>query len=209
MDFSTFWKMQDDLPNCRYMKSIYLIVASLMLGLFTGCDISSSGDEDQTTQDAMIQSDSVVLALPKAPPVSASDVLTALPDLENRLTWEDLQDVNFEEKYYEDIDQFMLFPVFGDKIKAMENKTWVLSGYVIPVTPGDQDNPPLYVLSANPFSACFFCGNAGPESVVELELQEPYVLYGTDEFRSFEGSLQLNDSNVDRLNYILVDAELK
>lgn len=208
MAFSTFWKMQDDLANCSYMKCTYLIVTSLLIGLMSGCG-NSSEEETQTTQDAMIQSDSVELALPKAPPVSASDVLTALPEVENRLTWEDLQDVNFEEKYYEDIDQYLLFPVFGEKILEKENKTWVLSGYVIPVTPGDQDNPPLYVLSANPFSACFFCGNAGPESVVELELQEPYVLYGTDEFRSFEGSLQLNDSNVDRLNYILVDAELK
>lgn len=191
------------------MKSIYLIVASLMIGLLTGCGNSSVEEGAQTTQDAMIQSDSLELALPKAPPVSPSDILNALPDLENRITWEDLKDVNFEEKFYEDIDQYMLFPVFGEKIQEKENKTWVLSGYVIPVTPGDKDNPPLYVLSANPFSACFFCGNAGPESVVELALTDPYVLYGTDEFRSFEGSLELNDSDVDRLNYILVDAELK
>lgn len=192
------------------MKSIKLIVPFLIMSLLSSCGDSSPEEAAQPdVSDGVIQSSNVDLALRKAPPVSSTDVLNSLPEVDNRLTWEDLKDVDFQEKYYEDIDQYLLFPVFGEKIKGMENKTWVLSGYVIPVSPGGEDTPPLYVLSANPFSACFFCGNAGPESVVELELTDPYVLYGTDEFRSFEGKLELNDSNVDRLNYLLIDATLK
>lgn len=193
------------------MKFNLILAIVCSIGLLTACGEESNPEETVPVvlEDGIHASD-MDLTLKEPPAPSATERLTLSADLEGiRLTWEDLQDVKFEEKYYEEAEQLLLFPTFGDSIKAKEGESWVISGYVIPVTPGDKDNPPLYVLSANPFSACFFCGNAGPESVVELELEDPYVLYGTDEFRSFEGTLRLNDSNIDRLNYILEGAVLR
>lgn len=188
-------------------KLIFVSVAWLVIGC--GAEEQSTASQSVPAEDGLyVSNQDLLLKEPPAP--SASEMLLADSDLEgSRLTWEDLQDVKFEEKYYEEVNQLLLFPSFGEEVMAKEGQSWVISGYVIPVTPGDNDNPPLYVLSANPFSACFFCGNAGPESVVELELEDPYVLYGTDEFRSFEGILKLNDSNIDRLNYILEGAVLR
>ena len=124
-----------------------------------------------------------------------------LPEDAIQLTWNMLKDVSFEEKYYEKIQQYLLYPTFGQSLKDLEGKTVYITGYVIPV------EAERYVLSANPFASCFFCGNAGPETIVELELTSYDEMYYTDEWRTFQGRFQLNAEDIDKLNYLLVAAE--
>lgn len=124
-----------------------------------------------------------------------------IPEGFQQINWGDLGDVKFETRYFEAAQDSLLFPSFGPSVKAFEGAKVAISGYVIPVT---YDR---YVLSAYPFSQCFFCGNAGPESVMELNIEElENVLFHTDEFRTFVGEFKLNDSNIDQLNYILEKA---
>jgi hypothetical protein len=66
----------------------------------------------------------------------------------------------------------------------------------------------LYVLSANPYSACFFCGGAGPESVVQLKMKKTNKKYETDDVMKFKGVLKLNADDINEMNYILDAAEL-
>ena len=117
------------------------------------------------------------------------------------ITWETLADVSFEDKHYPEYDQYLPYPTFGNSIKALEDKEVKISGYVIPI------EPERYILSQNPFASCFFCGGAGPETVLELELSSYEKTYYTDEYLSFTGKLKLNISNIDKLNYILESAE--
>ena len=53
---------------------------------------------------------------------------------------------------------------------------------------------------------CFFCGGAGPETVMEVEALEP-VEY-TAEQVTLTGKLTLNDSDINRLMYLIKDAKL-
>jgi hypothetical protein len=53
---------------------------------------------------------------------------------------------------------------------------------------------------------CFFCGNAGPETVMEV-FSKDKVKYTTD-LITIKGTLSLNDSDAMRLMYILKDARL-
>jgi hypothetical protein len=53
---------------------------------------------------------------------------------------------------------------------------------------------------------CFFCGGAGPETVMEVYAKES-VKY-TAEAIILRGKLELNDSDVNRLMYILNNAEM-
>lgn len=117
------------------------------------------------------------------------------------ITWETLADVSFEDKHYPEFDQYLPYPTFGNSIKALEAKEVKITGYVIPI------EPERYILSQNPFASCFFCGGAGPETVLELELTSYEKTYYTDEYLSFTGFLKLNTSNIDKLNYILERAE--
>lgn len=118
------------------------------------------------------------------------------------ISWIDLSDVRFEDRYYEDVQSYLLFPKFGPNVKALDKKPITLAGFVIQA----QADSGVFVLSANPLASCFFCGAAGPESVVQLNLEEGQRDFKTDEFITFKGTLQLNDSDIDQLNYILNDA---
>lgn len=119
------------------------------------------------------------------------------------ISWIDLADVTFEDKYYEEIKQYLMFPKFGDRVMRLKDQKVVLPGYVIPA---DVENG-IFVLSAFTLSSCFFCGAAGPESVVQLNLAEGQREFRTDEWVTFKGTLRLNSDDIDQLNYILDDGE--
>ena len=55
--------------------------------------------------------------------------------------------------------------------------------------------------------AGFFCGGAGPESVVDLRFKNKNRMYETDERLTFRGKLALNADDVYQMNYILEGAE--
>jgi len=124
-----------------------------------------------------------------------------------KVTWEMLKNVKFEERYYEEVKAHLLYPVFGESIKKLDGKDIYIRGFVIPA---DEINN-IYVLSANSYASCFFCGNAGPESVLDLDLQVTPELkekLQLDAVFTFKGKLKLNSTNIDRLNYILEEAKL-
>lgn len=98
---------------------------------------------------------------------------------------------------------FFLYPQFGEKVRALEDKEIEIRGYMIPVNPNEN----IYVLSANPMAACFFCGGSGPESIIQLKLKNP-KRFATDEIWSVRGTLKLNADNIDELNYILQATEV-
>lgn len=121
-----------------------------------------------------------------------------------KLSWETLRDVTFKKKWYAEESVYMLYPTFGQNIQKLNGKPVELTGYVLPV---DLESN-IYVLSAFPYSACFFCGGAGPESVVSLKFKKTDKKFKTDERRTFRGTLKLNADNIYELNYILADAEM-
>ena len=121
-----------------------------------------------------------------------------------KLSWETLRDVTFKKKWYAEESVYMLYPTFGQSIQKLSGKTVDLTGYILPV----DLEANLYVLSAFPYSACFFCGGAGPESVVSLKFKKTGKKFKTDERRTFRGTFKLNADNIYELNYILADAEL-
>ena len=131
--------------------------------------------------------------------------LTVVPSLDkDKISWEQLKDVKFKRKYNSEYDVFFNFPIFGKKVKELEGKQVSLTGYVIPL---DVVNG-VYVLSAVPYSMCFFCGGAGPESVLGLKFKASGRRYRTDEYVTFKGTFKLNAHDVENFNYILEGAVL-
>ncbi len=119
-------------------------------------------------------------------------------------TWQDLAKVTYEKKYDELLGFKVDVPVFGEDIRAMAGKTIEISGYIVPVEGYKSHNE--FVFSAYPYNMCFFCGGAGPETVMEVTATEP-VKYSTSRI-TLRGTLTLNDSNINQLMYLLSDAEL-
>jgi hypothetical protein len=123
------------------------------------------------------------------------------------IDWKMLSDVTFEDEYNEEVQAYVPYPTFGAKLRAIEQRTVQIKGYIIPLEEtGDET---ILVLSAQPYSSCFFCGGAGPESVMDIKLEKKdQRKFITDERLTFRGRLRLNDSDLYYLNYILEEAVL-
>jgi hypothetical protein len=118
--------------------------------------------------------------------------------------WQVLSEVGFEthpsrEKGYE-IDT----PKFSKRLLSYQNKKVRIKGYLVPLTESGGKNQ--YMLSALPFNQCYFCGGAGPETVVELQTSHS-IRFVTRQI-TMEGTLLLNDSDPDHHMYILKDARI-
>ena len=123
---------------------------------------------------------------------------------QNIITWELLKNVEFDEIWSEEFQAYYMVPKFSNAVKAMDGKKVQIRGFIIPVDIV-QD---YYVLSANPYSSCFFCGQAGPESVMEIQMVKKYEGLRMDQVITFKGKLILNADDIYQLNYILEDAEI-
>jgi len=121
---------------------------------------------------------------------------------QKEVSWTNLMDISFKDIYLEGEDMYVYFPVFGQKQRELDGNTVTVSGYIIPIDVELNQ----YVLSAFPFSACFFCGAAGPESVMAIYFQSGGKTYKTDQRVTLTGTLRLNETDVDELVYILDDA---
>ena len=122
---------------------------------------------------------------------------------QTEITWRTLGDVRFTDKYSEEEEAYYYYPHFGSSVKALEGKQVYLKGYMFAIDP----KKGIYILSRNPFAACFFCGNAGPESIVELKLKPGHDKFRMDQVVTIKGRLKLNQDDVYQCNYILEDAE--
>jgi len=120
------------------------------------------------------------------------------------LTWEDLADAVFVEEYNDEIEGYWLVPNFGNHIKSYQHKEVQLEGYLITL---DMDYS-VIILSKNPYSSCFFCGMAGPETVVEIQLSTPIKDIKIDQRAKIRGKLILNRDDLEHFNYILEDASV-
>jgi hypothetical protein len=123
---------------------------------------------------------------------------------QNIITWELLKDVEFDEIWSEEFQAYYMVPKFSNSVKEMDGKEVQIRGFIIPVDIV-QD---YYVLSANPYSSCFFCGQAGPESVMEIQMIKKYEGLRMDQVITFQGTLKLNTDDIYQLNYILEEAKI-
>ena len=130
--------------------------------------------------------------------------IDAQTDVKVDNVWKSLAKISYKKEY----DELMGFkvdkPVFSESVKAMQGKEVTIKGYIIPVE--GYKSHKEFIFSAYPYSMCFFCGGAGPETVMEVEAVEG-VKYSADAVY-LKGNLQLNDKDINRLMYKLVNAKL-
>ncbi len=118
--------------------------------------------------------------------------------------WKTLSKITFKKEY----DEIMGFkvdkPVFSKEVLALEDKVIEIKGYIIPVE--GYKSHKEFVFSAFPYNMCFFCGGAGPETVMEVMAKEP-VKYSAEAV-TLRGKLKTNSDDINRLIYTLEDAVL-
>ena len=118
--------------------------------------------------------------------------------------WKTLAKVTYKKEYNELLGYKIDVPVFEKSIKQLDGKEVSVRGYIIP-TDGYKSHTE-FVFSAFPYNMCFFCGQAGPETVMEINAKTP-VKYSTEPV-TLRGILKLNDKDINRLMFSLSNAVL-
>ena len=121
--------------------------------------------------------------------------------------WKTLKQITWKYKYSEEFKAKVAYPEFGPDIKALENKEVTITGFVVPVEMYAGEGQEYIILSAFPASSCFFCGGAGPESVIEVYPTDDSAFSSLKRTVTFKGKLELNPDDFSHLIYILRDAE--
>lgn len=135
--------------------------------------------------------------------ILAVGLLAVMPiKAQQKLTWTLLAGTQYSTVFENGIPQYK--PRFSGKLEDLEGEEVLIAGYIIPTN--FEEN--TYALSANPFSSCFFCGNAGPETVMQLRFKNKQSKFLTDQYVIVKGKLVLNRSNPNELFFILVNVEL-
>ncbi len=96
------------------------------------------------------------------------------------------------------------YPVFNDEIKSIEGRRVKVRGFIVP-TNGYKSSRE-FVLSALPVKSCYFCGGAGPDTVIEIRARQDIPV--TSERVELEGRFRLNSADLNRLMFQLEDAIL-
>lgn len=129
-------------------------------------------------------------------------MLTITMFAQDRSIWKILANVTYKTRFDEKLKYEVDYPEFGEESKELEGKIVKVKGYMVPLDEYRGHN--FFVLSALPYNVCFFCGAAGPETVMEIYTKEEIEF--SEKPIWVQGRLKLNDDDYDHLMYILEDA---
>ena len=119
--------------------------------------------------------------------------------------WKLLRDVEVENKFDESVGYQVEYPVFGPKARALNGEEITIRGYMIPYEV--YLGPKYFILSALPVAACFFCGGAGPETVMEVYTEEEVEI--SQDRVTVTGKLRLNEDDPNHMMYVLKEAKVQ
>mgnify|MGYP000865167504 CR=1 FL=1 len=120
-------------------------------------------------------------------------------------SWALFAKTKFEAKYNEKAAEYFLYPVFAPELKNMVGKEISIEGYYLPI---EIEGDAYIILSKFPYSQCFFCGGAGPESIAEVTFKVKPGKFEMDQYLRVKGKLKLNEANIEHGNFLLEDAVL-
>lgn len=118
--------------------------------------------------------------------------------------WKTLSKITYKKEYDEMMGFKVDVPIFSEDVEKLDGKEITIKGYIIPVE--GYKSHTEFVFSAFPYNMCFFCGGAGPETVMEVVSSEP-VKFSTEAIQ-IKGKLHLNSTDINKLIYSLSDAVL-
>ncbi|KGE15772.1 hypothetical protein [Sphingobacterium deserti] len=102
-------------------------------------------------------------------------------------TWEAIDKMMYKVTY--EGNKKVYTPTYPPVLKALENKTVELPGYLVPLTSGRSHKK--FMLSVLPVMQCMFCGSNGIPPMVEIFLKDGSVLF-TEEPIKIKGKMKFN-----------------
>lgn len=177
------------------MNNKFLILISLVVISFT----RSNPICDHTNHVSAF----LPVADPDVAPTPLNATISLLPEriTGDTLTWKILNKLEYKEQEHEAYGTVMM-PVFSKEVLLFQQKKVIIKGYILPV------DRKTYALSKNVYAACFFCGKAGPETVMGLTFKNPPGRIKMDTYATLSGILTINGTDVEDWMYSLRDVEI-
>jgi len=115
------------------------------------------------------------------------------------VTWKLLGQIDFIKKKNPHYGEVM-YPMVNGTLKALQGKKIKASGFIVPI------DSKSYALSKNVFAQCFFCGNAGPETIMGIKFKGSTPRLKTDTYVTMEGTFRYNADDIDDWIYHIENA---
>lgn len=115
------------------------------------------------------------------------------------LNWKLLGMIKFIKKADKEYGEIM-YPQVSPLLKQKAGKQISISGFIIPI-----DNT-TYALSKNVFASCFFCGQAGPETIMGIKFKGETPKLKTDQYVTLVGTFRINEKDVEDWIYHIDNA---
>ncbi len=123
-----------------------------------------------------------------------------------KLTWKDVIDVYAKEVSFSEKNPALAIKGQGKSLKDIEGKVITITGYFLDLDPDGE----WFMVSKNPFATCFFCGGAGPETVMELmKFKNVKKRFKTDDIVEVTGTLKMIVENEDDVGFVLYNTKVK
>lgn len=117
------------------------------------------------------------------------------------LNWKLLGMIKFIKKADKEYGEIM-YPQVSPLLKQKASKRITMSGFIIPI-----DNT-TFALSKFVFASCFFCGNAGPETIMGIKFKGATPKLKTDQYVTLVGTFRINENDVEDWIYHIENAEI-
>lgn len=119
-------------------------------------------------------------------------------------TWDLFKNATFRDIYLEDFGGYAAVLNDDKHVAGLDGQQITIKGFHIPVM-----EESLIILSKYNNANCFFCGNAGQESILEVRMLSPAPRrFEMDEKLTFTGRLVVNTTDWEVVSFILEEAIL-
>ena len=123
-----------------------------------------------------------------------------------KIGWKDVIDIYAKEVIFSEKNPAKAIKGQGKSLKDIEGKKISITGYFLDLDPDGK----WFMISKNPFATCFFCGGAGPETVIELiRFENKDKKFKTDDIVTATGTIKMITENEVDVSFILQDVTVK
>lgn len=138
--------------------------------------------------------------------VNAQNPFEVIPDHTPMMneSWEAINKLRYKVTYQD--NETIYTPHFPEELRAIENRTVTLPGYLIPLN-GGRDHE-MFMLSVLPIMQCMFCGTNDIPPMVEIFMKKGQKVRFTETPIKIKGTVRLNANTQDGNSEIqILDAE--
>lgn len=119
---------------------------------------------------------------------------------QQKLDWDLCLDIQYKWQYSIEYATWYEKPLFNNEIQKLDGKTVEVQGFIIPYDVVNNK----YFISLYPNSSCFFCQQAGKETVIQLDLKNQET-FEVDQVVTLKGRFKTEEKPFE-MPYILKEA---